>query len=272
MNRGCRWLLAAGCLLLATCCSLPGCGLTSNYNLATQREEVTFTSTDKEERMGLAIAKQVEEKYPPVQDEALQERVRRIGQRLAAVSDRKELTYHFTVIPEDEVNAFSLPGGYIFVNKGLVDKADADDELAGVLAHEIGHVAARHSVKRYENSLGTALAQVLVLGTTRDPRFTQGVSIALGQLMLAYSRENEIEADRLGVRYLRSAGYRPEAMATFLEKLRELDRKRPRRALGRGVTRPYYALTHPYVSDRLRVVKQALYGHADFVDYINKTE
>jgi predicted Zn-dependent protease len=74
------------------------------------------------------------------------------------------------------------------------------------------------------------------------------------------------------VRYLRSAGYRPEAMAAFLEKLRELDRKRPRRAMGRGTTHPYYALSHPYVSDRLRVVKQAVSGHIDFTDYINKTE
>jgi len=250
---------------------LVGCGLTSHYNLATQREELTFTSTEREERMGAAIAKRVVEEHPPVQDEALQERVRAIGDRLAAVSDRKALTYHFAVLPEEEVNAFALPGGHIFIHKGLVDKVGSDDELAGVLGHEIAHVAARHSVKRYESALGSTLAQVLALGTG-DARFSQGLGIAFQQLRLAYSREDEMTADRLAVGYLRSAGFHPEAMVTFLERLRELDRKRPPRVLGRGITHPYYALTHPYIADRLRVVRQAISGQVGFTDYINKTE
>lgn len=246
-----------------------GC-IGSSFNLATQREEYTITSDAKEAALGRKIAKQVREELPAVADEALQQKVRVIGERIVAVCDRRDLVYEFEVVQDEDVNAFSLPGGYVFINEGLTKKAESDDELAGVIAHEVAHVTARHSVKRYESSLGAQLAQLATLAA-RQGEAARGVGIALQAAQLAHSRQAELEADRLAVKYLQAAGFDPKAMLTFLERLREADRDKPR-YLPRGVTRPYYALTHPYVPQRIRAVKEALFGVADYIDYLNTPE
>ncbi len=263
--------------LLLSAWLIAGC-LTTSYNLATQRVETTFTSDAREVRIGASVAAQVEKEMPPVEDALLQERVRAIGDRLAAVCDRRELLYHVKVLRDPKearepvVNAFSLPGGYVYVQSGLLTIVRTDDELAAVIGHEIGHIAARHAVKRYEASLGATLTQLLALGAVRDAQFQRGLNLAMGQIFLAHAREEELEADQLSVKYLRAAGYHPEATLTVLERLQDFHRKEPPTAMGAALTHPDYAMTHPYVADRLRVVKEALYGRADFVDYINKSE
>ena len=245
-----------------------GC-VRSNYNLATHQQEYTLTSTQKEIEIGRALAKQVKKELELVQDEPVQARVRAIGQRLAAVCDRQELLYAFAVVHDEEVNAFSLPGGYVFVNDGLIKKTQSDDELAAVLAHEIGHIAARHAVKRYETSLGAQLVQLASLAAARGSPVAQGVGIAMQATRLAYAREDELEADRLGVKYLKAAGFDPTAALRMLEHLHVVDQEKTH-YLPRGV-RPQYAQTHPYVPERIRAVKEALYGVADYVDYLNTT-
>lgn len=250
-------------LLLA---ALPGC-VRSQFSLATHQQEYTFTSTEKEVAMGRRIARHVMEEVTLVADEPLQERVRSIGQRLAAVCDRQELVYTFAVVEDEGVNAFSLPGGYVFIHDGLIKKTANDDELAGVIAHEIAHIAARHAIKRYEGALGAQIAQLAALAT-RQGHAGQGMGIALQSMQLAYARQDEREADQLGVKYMKAAGFDPKAMLTFLETLHDLDRQKPR-YLPRGVVRPHYALTHPYVPERLRTVKEALFGVADYLDYLN---
>jgi len=246
--------------------ALPGC-VRSQFNLATRRQEYTVTSAEKEVAMGRRIARHVMEDLALVADEPLQERVRLIGQRLAAVCDRQELVYTFAVVDDKDVNAFSLPGGYVFVNEGLVNKTANDDELAGVIAHEIAHIAARHAVKRYEGGLGAQIAQLAALAT-RQGTAGRGMGIAMQSMQLAYARQDELEADQLGVKYMKAAGFDPKAMLAFLEKLRDLDRQQSR-YLPRGVVRPHYALTHPYAPERLRAVKEALFGVADYLDYLN---
>lgn len=243
-----------------------GC-LRTNYNLATDQEEVTFTPTEKEVEVGRVLARQVERELELVPDEPMQERVRALGQRLAAVCDRKELIYSFAVIKEDDVNAFSLPGGYVFVNEGLVKNAANDDELASVLAHEIAHITARHAVKRYESSMGLQLLQLASLAG-RQGQAVQGVRIAVQAAQLSYARQDELDADRLGVRYMKAAGFDPTAVLAFLQKLQGIDRKRLG-YLPRGIVKPVYARSHPFVPDRLRAVKEELYGVADYVDYLN---
>ena len=252
--------------LLATFLVLPGC-VRSSFNLATQREEYTITSTEKEVETGRKLAKQAMRELEVAADEPLQSRVRAIGERIVAVCDRQELVYTFTVVHDDEVNAFSLPGGYVFVNDGLIKKTANDDELAGVIAHEVAHVTARHSVKRYESNLGLQLAQLAALAS-RQGQAARGVSAALLTAQLAYARQDELEADRLGVKYMKLAGFDPKGILTFLEKLYELDRGKVR-YLPRGIVRPHYAMTHPYVPERLRAVKEALFGVADYIDYLN---
>jgi predicted Zn-dependent protease len=246
---------------------LAGC-VRTNYNLATRQEEYTITSTDKEIEMGRALARKVESEVTVVADEPLQERVRTIGERLVAVCDRQELVYSFAVVKDEEVNAFSLPGGYVFVNEGLIRKTKSDDELASVIAHEIAHIAARHAVKRYETSLGAQLLQLASMAAVREAKAARGLGVAVQAARLAYARQDELAADRLAVRYLKAAGFEPRAILTFLDRLHELDQNKLH-YLPRGVVRPQYAKTHPFVPDRIRAVKEELFGVADYIDYLN---
>ena len=249
---------------------LAGC-VRSDFNLATQRQEYSFTSTDKEVEIGRKLARRVERELTLVPDEAMQQRVRAIGGRLAAVCDRRELVYSFEAVKDDDVNAFSLPGGYIFVNEGLVKKVGSDDELAAVLAHEIGHVAARHSIKRYETALATQLAQLATIAVARQGQAARGLSVVMQATQLAYARQDELDADRLAVRYMREAGYDPSAALSFLNRLHGLDQSKLR-YMPRGVVRPQYGMTHPFIPERIRAVKEALYGVADYIDYLNSSE
>ncbi|MBI4342712.1 MAG: M48 family metalloprotease [Candidatus Omnitrophica bacterium] len=251
---------------LALLLTLAGC-VRSDFNLATQRQEYTLTSTDKEVEIGRKLARRVERELTLVPDEAMQHRVQAIGHRLAEVCDRRELVYSFAVVKDDDVNAFSLPGGYVFLNEGLIKKTSGDDELAGVIAHEIAHIAARHAVSRYESSLGMQIVQLATLASGGG-QAAGGVSVAAQAAQLAYARDAELEADRLGVKYTKAAGFDPSAMLTFLETLHEEDRGKSH-YLPRGVVRPYYAATHPFVPERLRAVKEAIYGVADYIDYLN---
>jgi len=246
---------------------LPGC-LATDFNLATQREEYTLTSTAKEVELGRRIARRVQEELPLTADDPLQQKVRTIGERLVAECDRRELVYRFAVMDDEEVNAFSLPGGYVFINTGLIQAAVNDDELAAVMAHEIAHIAARHAVKRYETSLGLQIVQLATLAT-RQGEAVRGLGVAAQAARLAYARQDELEADRLGVKYLKAAGFDPAAMLTFLDTLQDRHQERDPHYLPRGVVHPQYALTHPYVPERRRAVKEALFGVADYLDYLN---
>lgn len=245
---------------------LAGC-VRSNFNLATQQQEYTMTSTDKEVAMGRKLARRVLKELPLVADEALQQKVRTIGARLAAVCDRQELIYSFAVVEGPEVNAFSLPGGYVFINEGLTKRAKDDNELAAVIAHEIAHIAARHAVKRYESSLGLQLVQLATIAA-RQGDAAGGITVAAQAAQLAYARDDELEADKLAVKYMKAAEFDPKAMLSFLNTLHTIDQDKSH-YLPRGMVRPQYALTHPYVPERLRAVKEALYGVADYIDYLN---
>lgn len=239
---------------------LTGCA--TEYNLATQQEEWIFYSTEKEVRMGEAIAQAVEKQFELSGDPLLQERVKVIGSRIASVCGRQEIDYHFKVIEEKDVNAFALPGGFIYVNSGLLDKVANDDELAGVLAHEIGHVVARHSIKKLQAMMSYNFLRILIAQAPESGKLVTGADIAFIQIIAGYSREDELLADQLGARYTKEAGFNPEGMISFLEKLQEITRRKP-------LSPKPYIQTHPYVPDRIRVVKQELGKSLTFDDYIN---
>lgn len=250
---------------LSTCYSLLAtflCGCASEYNLATGREESLLYSTDKEINLGRSIAKQVEAKYRLVEDPSVQEKVDRIGQKIAAVCDRKGLVYYFKALDEKEVNAVSLPGGFVYLYKGLIDIA-TDDELAGVIAHEVAHIVARHSIKKLQASMGYMLARIITGQATGSSDAVYGADLAFSEVMLGYSREDELLADKVGVRYTERAGFKPHAMLSFLGKLKEVKRKEPLAPLS-------YGRTHPYIADRISVVKQELGENISFTDYINR--
>jgi predicted Zn-dependent protease len=232
------------------------------YNLATGREENLFISKEKEINMGRSIAEQVEEKFDLDENYLNQEKVAEIGKRIADVSDRKELIFTFKVLDKDDVeNAFALPGGYIYIFKALLEKLD-DDELAAIIAHEVGHVCARHGIKRLQSSLGYQIMQILVIRGAKDSYTRRKAGEAFGQLMLANSREHEFEADALAVKYLKKAGYNPEGMLNALDKLLQWQMERktgPKR----------YWFTHPYLSARKAHVNKEITGQITFEDYMN---
>ncbi|MCX5706687.1 MAG: Maf family nucleotide pyrophosphatase [Candidatus Omnitrophica bacterium] len=237
-------------------------GCSTEYNVVTGKQEVYYYSTDKEVQMGQAIAKAVEKEYKSAEDPLMQKRVEDIGKKVAVVSDRREIDYHFMVLDDDEVNAVSLPGGYVYVNKGLVEKVSNDDELAGVLAHEVGHIVARHSIKKLQGMQAYSILRILVAVAPGSGEVGNAADVAFTELLLGYSREDELLADQLGARYAKLAGYDPHGMITFLEKLQAINRKRP-------LQERSYFKTHPYVPDRVRVVKQELGEGIGFEDYIN---
>ena len=243
--------------LLFSCCA-------TEYNLATEQEEVILISNDREIKMGKSISRAVEDRFKLVEDDKIKERINKIGERIANVSDRRDIIYHFKVLNEKEVNAMALPGGYIYVNKGLIDKADSDDELACVIAHEVGHVAAKHSVKKLQGALGINILRILMINSG-DSQTRENADIALAELFLAYSREDELLADKLGVKYAKLAGYDPNAMVSFLNKLKAIEKKEPLRQLN-------YARTHPYLSDRLATVRMEISGNMGYEDYLNKSQ
>lgn len=253
--------------LLIAFLALPLCSCSVTYNLATQQEELTFITPEKEERIGRNLSSQVEEKFPLEPDILVQNRVKEIGKKLAGVCDYRSISYHFAVLTseEDMVNAFALPGGYVYVFKDLIDKVESDDELAAVIAHEIAHVTARHSVKRMQASLGDTFLRLALAASDIDNATRARANEALNQLMLSYSREDEIQADRLGIKYSGLAGYNPEGAVRFLERLMEIQRKAP-------IKRYFRYRTHPYLSERIAITREAVYGRMEFRDYINRRD
>ncbi|MCM8783007.1 MAG: M48 family metallopeptidase, partial [Candidatus Omnitrophica bacterium] len=229
------------------------------------KEETYFYSTEKEVRLGESLAEEINRRYKLADDPLMQERVRFIGEKIASVCDRKEIRYRFFVLDEKELNAFALPGGFVYVNRGLLEKAD-DDELAAVLGHEIGHIVCRHSIKKLQAQLGYSVLALIAAGIAVDNKdVLRALDSVFIQIVSGYSRQDEFMADRLGCRYAKLAGFNSQGMLSFLDKLKQYYRNQQPQPLS-------YLRTHPYIPDRIRVVKQELGEGIEFKDYINIEE
>ncbi len=186
-------------------------------------------STEKEVRMGREAAAEVDRQARFVDDPIITEYVNRVGQNIVLHSDAK-VPFTIKVIDSDEVNAFALPGGFFYVNKGLLLAADNEAELAGVMAHEIAHVAARHAVENQTKATlleYAALGGSIFLGGIPGLIYQNTAGIGLLGIFMKFSRGAEEEADKLGVQYMYAAGYDPGAMATMFEKLEAKNKKKP---------------------------------------------
>ena len=196
-----------------------------SVNPATGKQSFTaFMSPEKEKEVGASEHPKILEQFGGVYDVPdLGFYVARIGHKLAQYSELPNLNYTFTILNDEKVNAFALPGGYVYITRGLMAIAADEAEMAGVLAHEIGHITARHTAQRYSAAMATNLGlQVLgVIGSAAGAPSGAGQLASIGaQLALqSYSREQELESDMLGVRYLTRAGYDPDAMTGFFLKL-----------------------------------------------------
>lgn len=186
-------------------------------------------STEKEVRLGRELAAEVDRQAKFIDDPIITEYVNRVGQNIVLHSDAK-IPFTIKVIDSDEINAFALPGGFFYVNKGLLLAADNEAELAGVMAHEIAHVAARHAVEN--QTKGTlleylALGGSIFLGGIPGLIYQNTAGLGLLGIFMKFSRGAEEEADKLGVQYMYAAGYDPTAMATMFEKLEAKNKKKP---------------------------------------------
>jgi len=239
--------------------------VTSEYNVATHKQDVFFYSTEREVAMGRNIAKKIDQEYDVSNNPYDIKRVNEIAEKLVKVIDRQELNYYFYVIEKDDkereqFNAFSIPGGYVYIYKDLLDVLN-DDELAFVLAHEIGHIVSRHHMKRLQAAMGYNLVMIASAAAPSSSGFSNGLSFALAQILTGYSQEDELNADELAVKYCQLSGFDPKAGIALQDKLYEKGKKE---------IRPLsYFKTHPYSSERIRHIKETLHLPLDIDDYIN---
>ena len=207
---------------------------------------VNFYSLDREIALGKQLAQEVEREAKVIDDPIIAEYVNRVGQNLVRNSDAK-VPFTIKVLDTEEVNAFALPGGFFFVNSGLILKADTEAELAGVMAHEIAHVAARHGTRQATRGDIAQIATIplIFMGGWTGYAIRQGMGLAIPMGFLTFSRAMESEADYLGLQYMYKAGYDPTSFVDFFEKIQTLEKKKP------GSVAKVFS-THPMTDDRIK--------------------
>lgn len=242
---GLPWGRCLGALLVGLLVVLSGCADPDTRN---PHDDWVLISSSGEKEMGRDAAQRLEEEVGLYEVEPLEGYVDNVGSRIAVYSERPDLDYQFRILDAFVVNALALPGGYVYVTRGLLERLDSEAELAGVLAHEVAHVAAYHAVKRQQWSVVTMLASLALAAETGGASL--GGSLAAQEVIQrGYTRSSEEEADRLGMRYLARAGYAPSGLRSFLEELERLNDRTPNRDL-------LFLRTHPFLVDRIRTARK----------------
>lgn len=225
-------------------------------NPVTGKREVMIFSESQEISFGKNADPDIRWQFGGVyNDDQLESYVNSIGQRVASVSDRPKLPYHFTIVDSSVVNAFALPGGYIYITRGLLVRMDNEAQLASVLGHEIGHVNARHGMKRLQNILGFNLGMLFLDHVASGSENYQkwrgmlrtGSQVAFATVSLGYGRKDEHQADELGTKYASKAGFDPNGMIQLLELLKSLSDREP-------TSVEEFFMSHPRTSERIKSV------------------
>lgn len=231
-------------------------------NPATRKVNARLLSPEAERRIGVETKKKILEEYRVFPSTAVAAYVNRVGQRLANVCDRPTVDYDFTVLDNDLVNAFAVPGGFVFVTRGLLERVNDESELAMVLGHEIAHVAALHGVQMIQKEMGqnalTVLGTIgaaLAAGPEAMIMVANTADLFSSLYLLGYSRDKEKEADNLGLQYMLRAGYDPKGALRFLRELEKLDDED---AKGWDL----YFRTHPSTKERIEII-EGMIGHDD---------
>jgi len=240
--RLCKYLFLTMAALLSSCSVNPATG---------EKQFTGLLPAAQEESVGASEHEKVEKTYGSFINGPISDYVNRIGQKVAANTERSDVQYKFHVIDSPVVNAFALPGGYIYVTRGLIALANNEAELAGVIAHEIGHITGRHAAARMSQGVLVGLGAAILSAATGSQAVGQVAGVGSDLYIKSYSRGQEDQADELGVRYLAKAGYDPKAMASFLASLdaqTKLDARIAGKSEGAGMN---YFSTHPVTADRV---------------------
>lgn len=213
---------------------------------------IQFYSVEREVAIGRQLAAEIDRSSKLVDDPIITEYVNRVAQNLVLHSDSK-VPFTIKVLDSEDVNAFALPGGFLYINRGLLEAADNEAEVAGVIAHEIAHVAARHVMEQAsKGELFNYLSIPLIfLGGIGGYAIQQGIGLAVPLTFLKFSRGAEKEADRLGAQYMWASGYDPNALITFFEKLQAKNKKKT------GTLSKVFS-THPLTGDRITQVRELI--------------
>ena len=223
-------------------------GCVSVYNPVTGKNEWYIFDEKGEISWGDAMARQFIRENRISTDSGQTALIKSLGEKVAGISHRNNLKYHFYLIDGPEVNALAMPGGHIFVYKGLADKVN-QEELAFVLAHEVGHVSARHSLKKLGASLGFSVLAATLLRSPSQAEAKQMADRVYGLIALGYSRKDELQADDLAFQYTKSSGYNPKAALTLFEKLKAQNNR------GRV---PFYLSSHPDPDERIKNIEEKI--------------
>lgn len=236
-------LFVLAALLLGSCSVNPATG---------ERQFTALMPEGQEASIGASEHQKVRETYGDFMEGPIAEYVNRIGQKVARGTERPDVQYKFHVIDSPIVNAFAIPGGYIYVSRGLLALANSEAEMAGVIAHEIGHITARHAAARMSQGVLAGLGAAVLSAVTGSGAVGQVANVGSDLYIKSYSRSQEDQADGLGVRYLAQAGYDPDAMASFLASLdaqTKLDQRISGKSEGAGSN---YFSTHPVTTERVK--------------------
>ncbi len=250
-------------LLICSLCFTILMGCETQYNAALHHQETLLYGDEKEKSIGASAALSVEKTSKINTDVDVNERVRRVLDKIVAVCDRQDLVYTIRVVDEDVMNAFSLPGGYVYIYKGLLDKMDNDDQLAGVIGHEVAHIVAKHALKRLQAAYGATILEGAAVASGHI-NMAAGMDLAISSVFFENSREDEFQSDRLGLKYMSLAGYDPHQMKIMLGKLLKAQTKL-------GLQPKSYWRSHPYIPLRIAKVDQEANGKVQFKDYLNLT-
>ena len=228
------------------------CLLLSSFAVVT----ACSVSESDERAIGSANAAQVDSELPIVHDSVVDRFVTELGQSMASKTSRADLDWRFAVVNSSDVNAFALPGGFIYLNRGAIEQAGRFDEIAGIMGHEIGHVVRRHSVKQLQGQERRTVELVLLCTLTRICHSVGGrVAVQVGEDALAakYSQHDEAEADSEGVVNTLRAGIDPEGLPSFFEKLFEQQERQP------SLVEAFFA-THPTDQSRVAATRRQIAG------------
>ena len=229
-------------------------------NPVTGKSDVVLMSEQQEIAMGQKYHKQIMKQYKPYDDPVLQAYVERIGEKLAAKSHRQNLIFHFTLLDSPEVNAFALPGGYVYITRGIMSYMTEEAHLAGVLGHEIGHITARHGVRQQTQGMLAGILGAAVAIGTGNRQLAEASNMLGSAIVRGYGRKHELESDRLGAEYIAKNGYDPEDMIDVVGILKNQELFEVQRARAEGrAPRTYHGVfsTHPKNDTRLQEVIRA---------------